>query len=311
MPWAPQENESGRVDAADGWLAPMVAAVRAARDVKQEPAPAPAMAQNSRYNDPSVYPSDAYGSTAPVGDASAALGFYNSMGLGYPPPNPANMLQLAPGIDVQHDQLKRDKDAIYGHPLYPLLSCIFEKCELATCTPREQNRDGTGISGSDVCSSSSFSEDVTDFAKLLQTDKPYYVPNPELDSLMVQAIQVLRFHLLELEKVHELCDNFCHRYVTCLKGKMPMDLVVDERAGSSQPPTSSSPAHSLSPPVNMNSGSSMSGQYQPTPAYEAQSVPLAENTTSMSVVCSSEGGGCCGPAGSAASGQQQKKRRGS
>lgn len=88
--------------------------------------------------------------------------------------------------------------------------------------------------------------------------------------------------------MHELCDNFCHRYVTCLKGKMPMDLVVDERAGSSQPPTSSSPAHSLSPPLNMNSGSSMSGQYQPTPAYEAQTVPLVENTSGMSVVCSSE-----------------------
>ncbi|TWW78392.1 Homeobox protein [Takifugu flavidus] len=46
---------------------------------------------------------------------------------------------------------------------------------------------------------------------------------------MIQAIQVLRFHLLELEKVHELCDNFCHRYISCLKGKMPIDLVIDER----------------------------------------------------------------------------------
>ncbi|KAI2573468.1 MEIS2 isoform 22, partial [Pan troglodytes] len=47
-------------------------------------------------------------------------------------------------------------------------------------------------------------------------------------------IQVLRFHLLELEKVHELCDNFCHRYISCLKGKMPIDLVIDERDGSSK-----------------------------------------------------------------------------
>uniref|UniRef100_A0A8C4E8D6 Meis homeobox 2a n=1 Tax=Dicentrarchus labrax TaxID=13489 RepID=A0A8C4E8D6_DICLA len=51
---------------------------------------------------------------------------------------------------------------------------------------------------------------------------------------MIQAIQVLRFHLLELEKVHELCDNFCHRYISCLKGKMPIDLVIDERDGSSK-----------------------------------------------------------------------------
>ncbi|KAK3734842.1 hypothetical protein QZH41_011765 [Actinostola sp. cb2023] len=46
---------------------------------------------------------------------------------------------------------------------------------------------------------------------------------------MIQAIQVLRFHLLELEKVHELCDNFCKRYISCLKGKMPIDLVMDEK----------------------------------------------------------------------------------
>ena len=90
---------------------------------------------------------------------------------------------------------KRDKDAIYGHPLFPLLALIFEKCELATCTPREP-----GIAG-DVCSSESFNEDIQVFAKQIRQEKPFYVPNPELDSLMVQAIQVLRFHLLELEKV--------------------------------------------------------------------------------------------------------------
>lgn len=35
-------------------------------------------------------------------------------------------------------------------------------------------------------------------------------------------------------QVHELCDNFCHRYISCLKGKMPIDLVIDERDGSSK-----------------------------------------------------------------------------
>lgn len=34
-----------------------------------------------------------------------------------------------------------------------------------------------------------------------------------------------------LPQVHELCDNFCHRYISCLKGKMPIDLVIDEREG--------------------------------------------------------------------------------
>lgn len=101
----------------------------------------------------------------------------------------------------------------HSHPLFPLLALIFEKCELATCTPREP-----GIAGGDVCSSESFNEDIQVFAKQIRQDKPYFTPNPELDSLMVQAIQVLRFHLLELEKVTFtsfniqvifLCDNTC------------------------------------------------------------------------------------------------------
>merc|ERR1711971_885065 len=131
------------------------------------------------------------------------------------------------------DVHKRDKDAIYGHPLFPLLALIFEKCELATCTPRDPS-----VAGGDVCSSESFNEDIAVFSKQIRAEKPYYVADPEVDSLMVQAIQVLRFHLLELEKVHELCDNFCHRYISCLKGKMPIDLVIDERE-TGQPGTKS------------------------------------------------------------------------
>lgn len=46
------------------------------------------------------------------------------------------------------------------HPLFPLLALVFEKCELATCTPREP-----GVAGGDVCSSDSFNEDIAVFAK--------------------------------------------------------------------------------------------------------------------------------------------------
>uniref|UniRef100_H3CFX8 Homeobox domain-containing protein n=1 Tax=Tetraodon nigroviridis TaxID=99883 RepID=H3CFX8_TETNG len=115
-----------------------------------------------------------------------------------------------------------DKDVIYGHPLFPLLTLVFEKCELATCTPRQS---GTG--GGAVCSSDSFSEDVAVFSKQIRPEEPAGSSHPELDELMVQAIQVLWFHLLELEKVHELCDDFCHRYIGCLKGKMPLDRAAD------------------------------------------------------------------------------------
>eukprot|EP00096_Caligus_rogercresseyi_P016254 TRINITY_DN884_c1_g5_i1.p1 TRINITY_DN884_c1_g5~~TRINITY_DN884_c1_g5_i1.p1 ORF type:complete len:463 (+),score=94.13 TRINITY_DN884_c1_g5_i1:527-1915(+) len=140
-----------------------------------------------------------------------------------PPNNHSGNNHVMGGSQVP-DVHKRDKDAIYGHPLFPLLALIFEKCELATCTPRDPT-----VTGGDVCSSESFNEDIAVFSKQIRAEKPYYMADPEVDSLMVQAIQVLRFHLLELEKVHELCDNFCHRYISCLKGKMPIDLVIDER----------------------------------------------------------------------------------
>ncbi|VDD92945.1 unnamed protein product [Enterobius vermicularis] len=213
--------------------------------------------------------SDVY--TGAAAESAASLGYF-SMGA-YPPVGPPPLSMLA--TDPQNEQLKRDKDAIYNHPLFPLLSCIFEKCELATCTPRDQNRDGNTSSANDVCSSATFKDDLAEYVRMAK-DKQYYVPNPELDTLMLQAIQVLRFHLLELEKVHELCDNFCHRYVTCLKGKMPMDIVGDERASSSQPPVSpSTTATSTSPSM----GTPMSSQYQPP--YEPQSVPLPENTSNL------------------------------
>lgn len=46
------------------------------------------------------------------------------------------------------------------------MALIFEKCELATCTPREP-----GVAGGDVCSSDSFSEDVAVFSKQVSAQK--------------------------------------------------------------------------------------------------------------------------------------------
>jgi homeobox protein homothorax len=53
---------------------------------------------------------------------------------------------------------------VFRHPLFPLLALIFEKCELATCTPREP-----GVAGGDVCSSESFNEDIAVFSKQVKT----------------------------------------------------------------------------------------------------------------------------------------------
>lgn len=52
------------------------------------------------------------------------------------------------------------KFSLSRHPLFPLLALIFEKCELATCTPRDP-----GVAGGDVCSSESFNEDIAVFSK--------------------------------------------------------------------------------------------------------------------------------------------------
>ncbi|XP_059389478.1 homeobox protein meis3-like [Carassius carassius] len=135
---------------------------------------------------------------------------------------------------VVPDSLKHHRDQIYGHPLFPLLALVFEKCELATCSPRDSTSMSNMTNYSDVCSSESFNDDIVAFAKQIRSEKPIFSSNPELDNLMIQAIQVLRFHLLELEKVHDLCDNFCNRYITCLKGKMPTDLVLEDREGGSK-----------------------------------------------------------------------------
>ncbi|XP_029428918.1 homeobox protein PKNOX2 isoform X3 [Rhinatrema bivittatum] len=57
---------------------------------------------------------------------------------------------------------------------------------------------------------------------------------------MVKAIQVLRIHLLELEKVNELCKDFCNRYITCLKTKMHSDNLLRNDLGGPYSPNQSS-----------------------------------------------------------------------
>ncbi|CAF1086029.1 unnamed protein product [Adineta steineri] len=139
-------------------------------------------------------------------------------------PSQTTLLQPTTTTTNNTDSNKLDKDIIYNHPLFPLLAIIFDKCELATNSSRDANNPNY------ACSLTSFSEDVVEFTKQLTKEHlPCQTSNPEIDSLMIQAIQILRFHLLELEKVHELCDNFCQRYIHLLKGKMPMDIIMDDR----------------------------------------------------------------------------------
>ena len=57
---------------------------------------------------------------------------------------------------------KSKSEVLFRHDLYPLLDLVFQKCELATCTPRDPAVAG---GGSDVLSSESFNDDIACFAQ--------------------------------------------------------------------------------------------------------------------------------------------------
>lgn len=121
-----------------------------------------------------------------------------------------------PSFSDPSDQavFEADKRLIYKHPLFPLLALLFEKCELAT-------------QSAECPSSEGFNVDIQAFVQHQQQDKrPLLSDSEEANELMIRAIQVLRIHLLELEKVQELCKDFCNRYITCLKGKMQSENLL-------------------------------------------------------------------------------------
>ncbi|XP_028836125.1 homeobox protein PKNOX1 isoform X2 [Denticeps clupeoides] len=135
--------------------------------------------------------------------------------------------------------MEADKEAICRHPLFPLLALLFEKCEQST-------------QGSDCVTSASFDVDIENFVRCQEKEgKAFFSEDPELDNLMVKAIQVLRIHLLELEKVNDLCKDFCSRYIACLKTKMNSETLLSGEPGSPYSPvqtqTSSSFTSALSP----------------------------------------------------------------
>ncbi|KAK4469815.1 hypothetical protein MN116_006627 [Schistosoma mekongi] len=184
-------------------------------------------------------------------------------------------VNIGHGMNNSETTIHKARSALYEHPLFPLLALIFEKCELATCTPRDpmsaaavaaaaaaSGSGSTNTGTMEVWSSESFNEDIVVFAKeLVNSQKTIRTGDPELDSLIIQAIQVLRFHLLEIEKVHELCDNFCSRYITCLRGKMPIDLVIEDRdsAGSTGSGNSPQPVNCSMNQSTMNSSNTPLG----------------------------------------------------
>ncbi|CAB0039477.1 unnamed protein product [Trichogramma brassicae] len=141
-------------------------------------------------------------------------------------------------------QFEADKRAVYKHPLFPLLGYMFEKCELATLSYDSSPEDVNGelqqfLQQQASVRQACFVHDPEIDGLVIGAS---YIPYPAwsdtvnltLDYLcfvfslgqMIEAILVLRIHLLELEKVQELCKDFCNRYISCLKSKMQSENLL-------------------------------------------------------------------------------------
>lgn len=154
----------------------------------------------------------------------------------------------SPSSEAQ-SPMDADKASIYRHPLFPLLALLFEKCEQSTLS-------------SDCITSASFDVDIENFVRNQEKEgKPFFSEDPELDNLMVKAIQVLRIHLLELEKVSDLCKDFCSRYIACLKTKMNSETLLSGDPGSPYSPVPGQ-AQGFSP-VKTPTPNSLSGTISP------------------------------------------------
>ncbi|KAF6278313.1 PBX/knotted 1 homeobox 2 [Rhinolophus ferrumequinum] len=236
----------------------------------QHASPAPALTMMATQNVPPPPYQDSPQMTATAQAPSKAQAVHISA----PSAAASTPVPSAP-IDPQA-QLEADKRAVYRHPLFPLLTLLFEKCEQAT-------------QGSECITSASFDVDIENFVhQQEQEHKPFFSDDPELDNLMVKAIQVLRIHLLELEKVNELCKDFCNRYITCLKTKMHSDnLLRNDLGGPYSPNQPSINLHSQD--LLQNSPNSMSGvsnnpQGIVVPASALQQSNIAMTTVNSQVV---------------------------
>lgn len=110
-----------------------------------------------------------------------------------------------------------DKRAIYKHPLFPLMALLFERCEQVTQSP-------------DCPLVANLKSDIQAFVQHHQQHlanlESCIGKQPEVDSLMIKAIQILWIHLLELEKVNDLCKDFCTRYISCLRTKLQNEQLL-------------------------------------------------------------------------------------
>lgn len=170
---------------------------------------------------------------------------------------------------------------------------LLEKCEYATATLKTQqpqpeasaakktSKTSSASSSSSMSTDSSspvpgqqsledsLNQEITAFVKSLDDEgKALLSDDPDLDQLVMKAIQVLKIHLMELDKVSDLANDFCHRYITCLRSKMSSENLLrgtgfpcsldDEDDEDDVSRESSSDDNSLPPPVTLPARSSSS-----------------------------------------------------
>ncbi|KAM9763817.1 homeobox protein PKNOX2 isoform 2-T4 [Dama dama] len=131
----------------------------------QHASPAPALTMMATQNVPPPAYQDSPQMTATAQAPSKAQAVHIST----PSAAASTPVPTAP-IDPQA-QLEADKRAVYRHPLFPLLTLLFEKCEQAT-------------QGSECITSASFDVDIENFVhQQEQEHKPFFSDDPELDNL--------------------------------------------------------------------------------------------------------------------------------
>ncbi|XP_065434176.1 homeobox protein PKNOX1 isoform X8 [Chrysemys picta bellii] len=82
---------------------------------------------------------------------------------------------VSPAPVESQTPMDADKQAIYRHPLFPLLALLFEKCEQST-----QGSEGT--------TSASFDVDIENFVRKQEKEgKPFFCEDPETDNLQIQS----------------------------------------------------------------------------------------------------------------------------
>lgn len=96
---------------------------------------------------------------------------------------------------------------------------------------------------------------------------------------MVKAIQVLRIHLLELEKVSDLCKDFCSRYIACLKTKMNSETLLSGDPGSPYSPGPGQPQNFSPTKTQVCTVGGLASE----PSFTAYSKPL--QSENMCVCC--------------------------